>query len=223
MLEASPSPMRVADMICDELSLAGVDTLFLLPGGAIGPLLDALLDRPDLRIIHVPHESSAMYAAAGYARASGRPVAVVVTSGPGLMNTMNGLASAYCEGLPIIVLAGEVSSAHQGRGALQDGSRHGFDVLAVTRTLSKHGVELSSARTASTKLRVALRRATAPRSGPVVVTIPVDVLAARALPTCLVEPPEVVAPLDPILLDAVVTELRRHPRTAMLAGNGCRS
>src|SRR5689334_3462975 len=88
---------RAADLLVDILVEFGVNVVFGIPGGTIGPLYDAFLDRPQIRVITTRHEGGAMFAAAGYARMSGKLGVVLVTSGPGAMNAMTGLASAHCE------------------------------------------------------------------------------------------------------------------------------
>src|SRR5687767_11851457 len=93
---------RAADVLIDTLAKAGVKVVFGIPGGALVALNDALIDRPDIRVITTRHESGAMFAAAAYARATESIGVVMVTSGPGVLNTMTGLASAYCDGLPVL-------------------------------------------------------------------------------------------------------------------------
>src|SRR5262245_9836737 len=92
---------RTADVLVDVLVKAGVDVVFGIPGGAIAPLYDALIDRPEVRVINTRHETGAMFAAAGYARMSGKLGVVLVTSGPGVTNAITGLAAAWCDGIPL--------------------------------------------------------------------------------------------------------------------------
>src|SRR5262245_52189126 len=115
---------RVADVLADVLGQEGVEVVFGIPGGPIAPLFDALLDRPSIRAITTRHENSAMFAAAAYARTSGRLGVVLVTSGPGVLNAMTGLGTAFADGAPLLLLVGEVPRSFHGRGALQDGSAH---------------------------------------------------------------------------------------------------
>src|SRR6185436_13385724 len=97
-VEITRAPVRTADLLVDILVEAGVEVIFGLPGGPISPLHDALLDRPQIRVVTTRHESGAMFAAAGYAQTSGRLAVALVTSGPGVLNAMTGLASAWCDG-----------------------------------------------------------------------------------------------------------------------------
>ncbi len=96
--------------------------VFGLPGGAISPMHDALLDHPQVRVVTTRHEADAVFAAAGYCRVTGKPCVVLVTSGPGILNAMTGLASAYYDHLPVVVLVGEVPRSRFGKGAMQEGS-----------------------------------------------------------------------------------------------------
>src|SRR5262245_14312026 len=91
--ESAPATRRTADVLVDARASAGVGTVFVLPGGPISPIHDALMDRKDMRVITTRHESGAMFAACGYAHTSGRLGVAAVTSGPGVLNAMTGLAS----------------------------------------------------------------------------------------------------------------------------------
>ncbi len=122
---ASATTRRAADVLVAMLAEAGVDVVFGLPGGPISPVHDALIDS-SIRVITTRHESGAMFAAAGYAHGTGRLGVVAVTSGPGVLNAMTGLASAWCERLPVLLLVGEVPRRAQGKGVLQDGSGTGW-------------------------------------------------------------------------------------------------
>jgi acetolactate synthase-1/2/3 large subunit len=169
------STRRTADVLVNTLIESGVELAFGLPGGTISPLFDALLDRPEIRVITTRHESGAMFAAAGYARATERLAVVIVTSGPGIMNCMTGLATALCEGFPVLVLAGEVPRALFGRRALQEGSPYHLDVISACRPVTKLADTLPSPDLAPAILRRAILAATTGRRGPVVVTVPLDV------------------------------------------------
>src|SRR5882672_3840191 len=126
--DPAPPTVRGADLVVQLLAEAGVEVLFGLPGGAISPVHDALLDS-SVRMFTTRHESGAMFAAAGYAHVTGRLGVVAVTSGPGALNAMTGLASAWCDGLPVLLLIGEVPRGQHGKGVLQDGSTHGLQIV----------------------------------------------------------------------------------------------
>jgi acetolactate synthase-1/2/3 large subunit len=128
--------------------------------------------------VQTRHESGALFAAAGYAHATGRLGVAAVTSGPGILNAMTGLASAHCDGLPVLLLVGEVPRKVHGKGALQDGSSHGLNVVGMTRHVTKMAVELTEPANAPMVLHRAIATALSGRRGPVVVTIPMDVANA---------------------------------------------
>src|SRR3954465_2755424 len=125
---SATKPRRLADVLIGVLAEAGVEVVFGLPGGTIAPLYDALLDRPEIRVVTCRHETSAMFAAAGYARTTGKLGVVLVTSGPGITNAITGLASAWCDGIPVLLLAGEVPRKVFGRAALQEGTSYQLDI-----------------------------------------------------------------------------------------------
>src|SRR4030095_12118467 len=109
---------------------AGVDVVFGIPGGAISPVHDAMLDS-SLRPITTRTESCAMFAAAACARTTGKLAVVAVTSGPGVLNAVTGLASAWCDNVPVLLLVGEVPRPAHGQGVLQDGSTHGLKIVEM--------------------------------------------------------------------------------------------
>lgn len=127
---------RVADQIVEVLARHHIDRVFGIPGGAIAPIFDALYGA-GIELITCQHETMAVYAAAGYARATGCPGVVAVTSGPGALNTLTGLASASRDELPVLVLSGEADQRNFGRSPLQDGSGAGLDLMAMVRPLCK--------------------------------------------------------------------------------------
>src|SRR5262249_15207426 len=128
--EVAVHSVRAADLLVNLLEQAGVDVVFGLPGGAVSPVHDAPLGGRR-RVITTRHESGAMFAATAYARSTGKLAAVAVTSGPGMLNAMTGLATAWCDGVPVLLLVGEVPHQVQGKGALQDGSAHGLKLVEM--------------------------------------------------------------------------------------------
>src|SRR4051812_46866686 len=174
---AGPRRIRGADLLVTMLEEAGVGVVFGLPGGAISPVHDALLDS-SIRTITTRHEAGAMFAAAGYAHATGKLGVVAVTSGPGVLNAMTGLASAWCDGLPVLLLVGDVPRGSQGRGVLQDSSAHGLHIVEMTRHVSKLSAEVERSSALPHVLRRAIATALSGRKGPVVLTLPLDVMTA---------------------------------------------
>ncbi|MGQ0507096.1 MAG: thiamine pyrophosphate-binding protein, partial [Myxococcaceae bacterium] len=136
---------------------------------------DALVDRPDLRVINTRQETGAVYMAIGHARASGKLPCVLVTSGPGITNAITGLAAAYADGVPLILIAGEVPRRNFGRGALQEGSQYQLDILSMVRSVTKFAAEVSNPRAAATVVQKAVSTALSGRQGPVFLSLPLDI------------------------------------------------
>src|SRR3954452_21341049 len=176
---APSSPVRAADVLIDILVAQGVDVIFGLPGGPISPLIDALLDRPEIRVVNTRSEGAAMFAAAGYAHASGKLGVAMVTTGTGVLNAMTGLTSAFCDGLPVLLLAGEVAKRNFGRGALQDGSAYGLHIVEMLRNVTKYAAEVNDPQRAPAMLRSAIRTALSGPQGPVALTLPMDTTLAK--------------------------------------------
>lgn len=215
-------PTRTANLLVDVLAKAGVEVIFSLPGGPVAPLMDALLDRPEIRTITARHEAGAMFAAAGYAQSTGKVAVVVVTSGPGILNAMTGIASAHCEGLPVVVIAGDVPRDRVGKGAAQDGTSHGLDIIHMAKPITKMAAEVIDSNTAPGVLRRAIATALTGRPGPVVLTIPMDVATAKATPPMVeVVSQETFCP-PAESLDAVADALKDARRGLILVGSGAR-
>lgn len=219
-----PGPRRVADVLVDVLAAAGVEVVFGLPGGTIAPVYDALLDRPDIRTITCRHETSAMFAAAGYARTSGKLGVVMVTSGPGVTNAITGLASAWCDGIPVLLIAGEVARKSFGRAALQDGTSYNLDVLGMTKSISKMAMQIREPNAAPAVLRRAIATAMSGRRGPVTLTLPVDVARADVVEPDVSLSVATSFSLDEAVLERVAGELAPESRRRVIfAGAGCRT
>ena len=176
---SSARRLSVSSQILDVLQEFGATTIFGIPGGAVGALYGALSKRGDFRIVNAKHETGAMFLAMGHFMATGRPGVVITTSGPGVTNALTGLASAFYEGIPLVLLCGEVATSAFGRGALQEGSQNGLDVLSLVRSISKFSQQLTRADTAAAVFRKALLTSMNARSGPVVLTVPMNVLAGE--------------------------------------------
>src|SRR5580704_1214778 len=121
-----------AQIVIESLIAEGVDVIFGYPGGAILPTYDALLDS-SIRHVLVRHEQGATHMAEGYARVSGRPGVVLVTSGPGATNIVTGLADAYMDSIPLVAITGQVPTALIGTDGFQEA-----DVVGITRSCTKH-------------------------------------------------------------------------------------
>ncbi len=152
----------------------GVDTLFGYPGGAVVDIYDELA-RTDIRHILVRHEQGGVHAADGYARASGKVGVCLVTSGPGATNTVTGIASAYMDSIPIVVITGQVPTHLIGNDAFQE-----VDIVGITRPCTKHNYLVKNIDDLARILREAFFLARSGRPGPVLVDIPKDIARATA-------------------------------------------
>lgn len=153
-----------AEALMRSLEHEGVDTLFGYPGGAIMPTYDALYDHKDtLNHILVRHEQAAVHAAQGYVRASGRVGTVIVTSGPGAMNTITGIADAMMDSTPLVVICGQVGAAMLGTDAFQE-----VDVIGVTQPISKWAYQIRRPEDIAWAVSRAYYIARSGRPGPVV-------------------------------------------------------
>jgi len=162
----------------------GVEYVFGYPGGAALHIYDALYKQEDVKHILVRHEQGATHAADGYARATGRPGVVLVTSGPGVTNTVTGIATAYMDSIPLVVFSGQVATHLIGNDAFQE-----VDAVGITRPCVKHNILVKDVRDLATAIKKAFIIAATGRPGPVLVDIPKDVTAAR----CKYEYPKDVA------------------------------
>jgi len=164
-----------AKIIIDVLQEEGVDTLFGYPGGAVIDIYDELA-KSNLRHIMTRHEQAAVHAADGYARASGKVGVCLVTSGPGATNTVSGIASAYMDSIPVVILTGQVPTQLIGNDAFQE-----VDIVGITRPCTKHNYLVKSVEDLGRMLKEAFYIARSGRPGPVLVDIPKDVMQAATL------------------------------------------
>ena len=167
--------MTGAQITIESLLAEGVDTIFGYPGGAILPTYDALVQNTALRHILVRHEQGAAHMAEGYARVSGRPGVVLVTSGPGATNTVTGIADAYMDSTPLVVICGQVPTNMIGNDAFQEA-----DVTGITRPCTKHNYLIRDVNDISRTIKEAFHIAGSGRPGPVLIDLPKDVQTAEA-------------------------------------------
>ncbi|WP_353209179.1 acetolactate synthase 3 large subunit [Sphingorhabdus sp.] len=164
-----------AEILIDTLIEQGVDTVFGYPGGAVLPIYDALFQQTKIRHVLVRHEAGAAHAAEGYARSTGKPGVVLVTSGPGATNAVTGIADAFMDSIPLIILTGQVATSLIGSDAFQEA-----DTIGITRHCSKHNYLVKDPAELATVVREAFTIATKGRPGPVVIDIPKNVQVATA-------------------------------------------
>jgi acetolactate synthase-1/2/3 large subunit len=161
-----------AQIVVQSLKDEGVELVFGYPGGAALHIYDAFYSQEDVRHILVRHEQAATHAADGYARATGKTGVVLVTSGPGVTNAVTGIATAYMDSIPMVVLTGQVPTHLIGDDAFQE-----VDTIGITRPCVKHNFLVRDVKDLATTIKKAFFIANSGRPGPVVVDIPKDVTA----------------------------------------------
>jgi acetolactate synthase-1/2/3 large subunit len=172
---ASAPVLTGAQAVVRSLELLGVTDVFGLPGGAILPVYDPLLDSTDLRHILVRHEQGAGHAAEGYASASGRIGVAIATSGPGATNLVTAIADAYMDSVPIVCITGQVFSTLMGTDAFQEA-----DIVGITMPITKHSILVKRAEDIPAAIASAFEIAGTGRPGPVLVDITKDAQQAEA-------------------------------------------
>jgi acetolactate synthase-1/2/3 large subunit len=164
-----------AEILVHSLQDEGVEYIFGYPGGAVLHIYDALYRQDRLQHILTRHEQGATHAADGYARATGKPGVVLVTSGPGATNAVTGIATAYMDSIPMVVFTGQVPTQLIGNDAFQEA-----DNIGITRPCVKHNFLVKDVSKLAETIKKAFYVATTGRPGPVVVDIPKDVTAQKA-------------------------------------------
>jgi len=212
------STLTGAQILMTILQEEGVDTIFGFPGGAVIDIYDELARTP-IRHILVRHEQGAVHAADGYARASGKVGVCLVTSGPGATNTVTGIASAYMDSIPLVIITGQVPTHLIGNDAFQE-----VDIVGITRPCTKHNYLVNRIEDLAKILKEAFYIARSGRPGPVLVDIPKDVAKNRTVYT----------PVEPIRmksynptyqpnmwqLEKVISLIREARRPMIFAGGG---
>src|SRR5512145_1428238 len=150
----------------------GVEFVFGYPGGAVLFIYDALFKQKKVKHILVRHEQGALHAADGYARATGRPGVALVTSGPGVTNAVTGIATAYMDSIPMVIITGQVPTHAIGQDAFQE-----CDTVGITRPCVKHNFLVKDVKDLAVTIKKAFHIASTGRPGPVVVDIPKDITA----------------------------------------------
>ncbi|MCX6110315.1 MAG: biosynthetic-type acetolactate synthase large subunit [Proteobacteria bacterium] len=209
-----------AEILIKELELLGVTHIFGYPGGAAINIFDALYDSP-IELILARHEQGATHMADGYARASGKLGVVLVTSGPGALNTVTGLLTAKMDSVPLLVISGQTNSGNLGKDAFQEA-----DVFGVTLPLVKHSRLILSVDDIAPSVRRAYQIATSLRPGPVVLDLPKDISAAKIdyVPSSLAkEDAAVAADLSPqqiLACQKIASLIMASQRPLLLVGHG---
>ncbi|MDB5713094.1 MAG: acetolactate synthase 3 large subunit [Sphingomonadales bacterium] len=214
-----PAEMPGAEILIEALVDLGVEVVFGYPGGAVLPIYDALFKQKRIRHILVRHEQAATHAAEGYARSTGKPGVVLVTSGPGATNAITGITDALMDSIPMVVITGQVPTSLIGTDAFQEA-----DTVGITRHCTKHNYLVKDPAKLGDVIHEAFYIATSGRPGPVVIDIPKDVQVASAR---YVKPgpiqhkayrPQVKA--DPKLIEAAVEMIAAAERPIFYTGGG---
>ncbi|PKW18114.1 acetolactate synthase large subunit [Saccharopolyspora spinosa] len=216
-----PSPRHTeqisgAQALVQSLELVGAEVIFGLPGGAILPAYDALIDSKRLRHVLVRHEQCAGHAARGYAQATGNVGVCLVTSGPGATNLVTPLADAHRDSIPLVAITGQVPSTAIGTDAFQE-----IDVLGITLPITKHGFAVTNAEQIPAAIADAFRIARTGRPGPVVVDVCKDALLADTPFTKPRAPtPQAPTMCDEGLLRSALKLLSSAARPVLYVGGG---
>ena len=167
---ASTSELRGAEILVKSLQAEGVKYIWGYPGGAVLHIYDAFFKQDTIQHVLVRHEQAAVHAADGYARATGDVGVALVTSGPGVTNAVTGIATAYMDSIPMVIISGQVPTAAIGQDAFQE-----CDTVGITRPIVKHNFLVKDVRQLADVMKKAFHIARTGRPGPVVVDIPKDV------------------------------------------------
>ena len=209
------------DMLIQSLINEGVEYIFGYPGGAALHIYDAIFKQKEMQHILVRHEQGATHAADGYARATGKPGVVMVTSGPGATNAITGIATAFMDSIPMVVISGQVQSHLIGTDAFQE-----TDMIGISRPIVKHSFTVDHQENIPTIVKEAFHIATSGRQGPVVIDIPKDLTNPDELFDY--EYPKKVSirsynpPVEPEQnqVDRVISALKESKRPVIYAGGG---
>jgi acetolactate synthase-1/2/3 large subunit len=209
-----------AEILLEALKREGVTHIFGYPGGVILNIFDLLHDDKDLKLILTRHEQGAVHAADGYARATGKPGVVLVTSGPGATNTVTGIATASMDSIPLVILTGQVPTVLIGNDAFQEA-----DIVGITRPCTKYNVLAKDVKELATQIREIFHIAKTGRPGPVLIDLPKDVTSGKAE---FVWPDKVdIRSYNPTyegnkwMIEKAAHEIAKAKKPVIIAGGGC--
>lgn len=180
---AAGTPITGAEIVCRALAEEGVTKVFGYPGGAVIPIYDEIFKQSAFQHILTGHEQGAAHAADAYARATGKPGVLLVTSGPGATNAVTGISTAYSDSIPLIIISGQVGTSFIGTDAFQE-----CDTVGITRPCVKHNFLVRHVEDLAKTIKEAFYIATTGRPGPVLIDIPKDI----QLQKCVFDYPEKV-------------------------------
>jgi len=214
--------MTVADLILKYIEAEGVEYIFGIPGTTLLPLLAACNRNPRIKPILAKHEEGAAFMADGYARVKGSLGVCFATSGPGATNLVSGVATAFLDDIPLLVLTGQVDTSSYGKGTFQDATREGVDSVQMFDSVTRHSSMMISKYKAADDIREALRAALTGKRGPVHLSLPKDVLSQEidvdvSVPSAYRASGEY---FDRRLVIEAAQQLVRAERPAILVGTG---
>lgn len=212
--------MSGAGILIECLKREGVEYIFGYPGGVVLGIFDLLHDEKDIKLILARHEQGAVHAADGYARSTGKTGVVLVTSGPGATNTVTGIATAYMDSIPLIVITGQVPTMLIGNDAFQEA-----DIVGITRPCTKYNILIKDVKDVARLMREAFFIANAGRPGPVLIDLPRDVSGEK---TDFHWPEKVhIRSYNPRyegnrwMIEKSANEIAKAKRPVIVAGGGC--
>ncbi len=216
---AKPEVISGSEILLRSLLLEDVDCVFGYPGGAVLYIYDAMHGNPDFNHVLTRHEQGAIHAADGYARSSGKVGVCIATSGPGATNLVTGIATAYMDSVPLVVITGNVISTLIGTDAFQEA-----DITGITMPITKHSYLVRNVEELPRIIHEAFHIANTGRKGPVLIDIPKDVSAAKTLfkPATAVNVRGYNPTVTPnkLQLDKLVQAIRDSKKPIILAGGG---
>jgi acetolactate synthase I/II/III large subunit len=227
-IHKTSATMKVSDYIISELAALGIKDVFTVSGGAAMHLLDSLGTNKDMNYVSTHHEQAAAMAAEGNARITGKPGAVLVTSGPGGTNALTGVCGAWIDSIPVIFVSGQVTSNTliEGTGLRQFGIQES-DIVSMVNSVTKYAVTIKDPIKVKYHLQKAIYLATTGRPGPVWLDIPLDIQSKRIFPDeCpSFEPEKPKVPVNDLLkkkINDCIKLLRNADRPVLISGYGIR-
>lgn len=209
--------MKGSELLLSCLKDNGVDTIFGYPGGSVIPFYDALYDNKHFKHIRTAHEQGASHAADGYARSTGKPGVLVATSGPGATNTVTGIATAYADSIPMIVITGQVTTDLLGRDSFQE-----VDITGMTFSITKHNFLIRDVNEIPSVIDKAFKMATTGRPGPVLIDIPKDIFTSTVNDRAIIDGTysEEAATVDLEKLDSIIEQINESKKPMIYVGGG---
>ena len=217
LVEREIKTMKGSKILFETLKNLGVDTIFGYPGGIVLDVYNELFNQSDIKHILVRHEQSAVHAAEGYTRETGKCGVVLVTSGPGATNTVSGIVNAYLDGYPLVVITGQVFKDLIGRNAFQEAN-----ICDITKSCTKKVFQITSATEIQQTLKEAFNLATTGKKGPVVVDIVKDVFTdvSQFATFKSEQTPIETSKFDTCLTTSIVSRIKASKRPVIVAGGG---